>query len=137
VGVFGDLENPQFGVRAVTDDPERGSAILKGFNHAFDLGIPVVPASVDDGYGLATDATAARALAGDDAGLADSDAFRDAVPGADDATLVGWVDLAAVQQQVPDTGDVRAEDYEAVEALGFTSTPTDEGSRFVLRLTTR
>ena len=138
VGVFGDdVENPQFGMRAVTDDPERATDVIKGFDYAFDLGIRTVPAAVDDGYVLATDVTTARALAGEDAGLGDSAAFQAAVPGADDASLIGYADLAAILEQIPEGDGFEAADYEAVEAVGVTSTPTEKGTRFVLRITTR
>jgi hypothetical protein len=131
----GDLEDPQFGIRAVTDDPERATGILKGFNYAFDLGIRTVPADVDDGYVLATDTTTARALAGDNPGLGDTDAFRAAVPGVDDATYVLYVDMQSVLDQFPNGSGFTKSDYEAVQALGMTSTPTDQGSRVVLRVT--
>jgi hypothetical protein len=138
VGVFGHVPGqPAFGVRAVTDDAERATSVLKGFDYAFDLGIRTVPASVDDGYVLAADVTAARALAGEDAGLGDSAAFQAAVPGADDATAIGYADLATILEQLPQGGGFRASDYEAVQAFGFSSTPTDKGTRQVLRITTR
>jgi hypothetical protein len=92
-------------------------------------------APADDGYALATDTATARALAGDNPGLGDSDAFRAAVPGVDDATAAGYLDLRALLRQFPDSGDFRRGDYEALQALGVTSTPTDQGSRLVLRVT--
>jgi hypothetical protein len=138
VALFGDdLEQPQFGLRAVTDDPERASDIVTGLIYGFDLDIRTVPAAVDDGYVLGTDVTTARALAGEDPGLGSSTAFRAAVPGADDATLVGYADLARILDQVPARDGIRPEDYQALQAVGFSSTPTDEGSRVVLRITTR
>jgi hypothetical protein len=132
-----DLEQPQFGIRAVTDDPERASDIVTGLIYAFDLGIRTVPAAVDDGYVLGTDVTTARALAGENPGLGSSAAFRAAVPEADDATTVGYANLARILDQVPAGDGFRPEDYQALQAVGFSSTPTDQGSRVVLRITTR
>ena len=137
VAVRGDLQDPQVGLRAVTEDPERATGILKGLNYAFDLGIRTVPAAVDDGYVLATDVTTARALAGEDPGLGDSAAFRAAAPAADEATMVGYADLTALLDQFPDGGGFERSDYDALQALGITSTNTDEGTRMVLRITTR
>jgi hypothetical protein len=137
LAVRGDLQDPQVGIRATTEDPDRATGILGGFIYAFDLPIDGVPAPVDDGYVLATDDLTARALMGEDGGLASTQAFRAAVPAADDATLVGYADLATILEQIPQGGGFKASDYEAVQALGFSSTPTDKGARQVLRITTR
>jgi hypothetical protein len=137
VAMRGDLEAPQVGLRAVTDDPERAIDILERLNDAFELHVPIAHANVDDGYALATDTATASALAGNDPGLGDSAAFRAAVPAADEATMVAYADLPALLDQFPESGDFRRSDYEALQALGVTSTNTDEGTRFVLRVTTR
>ena len=131
----GNVQDPQVGIRATTDDPERATDILEGFNYAFDLGIPVESAPVDDGYVLATDALTADALANNDGGLAGTEAFQAAVPGVEEATMVAYVDVSAVLDQFPSDGGFRRSDYEAVQALGVTSTPTDQGSRMVVRVT--
>ncbi len=133
----GDLENPQVGLRALTEDPERATDILEGLNYALELGIPVAHGNVDDGYALATDTATARAVAGKNSGLGDSAAFRAAAPAADGATMVGYADLTAILDQFPESGDFERSDYDALEALGVTSTNTDAGTRFVLRITTR
>ena len=131
----GSMQDPHVGIRATTDDPERATGILEGFNYAFDLGIPVESAPVDDGYVLATDALTARALMDDDGGLASTEAFQAALPGVEGATMVAYVDLSAVLDQFPSDGSFHRSDYEAVQALGMTSTPADQGSRVVLRVT--
>ena len=95
---------------------------------------------VPDGYAFGTDDRAAQAVSGDDGGLWDSERFQDAVADADDASAIGYVDLAAVVDAAiaaggPDAAE--AEDFAALDALGISVTGTDEGSRIVLRLTVR
>ena len=137
VTMGGDLDDPQVGLRAVTDDPERATGILEGLNYAFELGIPIAHGNVDDGYALATDTATARAVAGKNSGLGDSAAFRAAAPAADEATMVAYADLSAILDQFPEGGEFRRSDYDALHAFGITSTNTDEGTRMVLRITTR
>jgi hypothetical protein len=79
-------------------------------------------------------------MAADDGGLGDTDRFRAAVADPDDATLIGYVDLAAVVDRLGEEGGesaAKAQKFAAVDALGFSGTSTDEGSRFVLRITMR
>jgi hypothetical protein len=140
VAAFGDLEDPRVGVRVVTEDGERALDIVDDLLAQPEIGLPLEPAPVDDGYVLGTDASTAEELAAGDGGLGGTDAFEDAVADADDASAVGYVDLAAVVEQLRAQGGetaAEAEKFAAVEALGFSASSTDEGSRFVLRVTTR
>jgi hypothetical protein len=140
IAAFGDLEVPQFGVRVVTEDGERAVEIVDELLVESDAGLPIVPAPVDDGFVLGTDAPTAEALAAGDGGLGDTAAFRAAVADPDGARAIGYVDLGAVVDRlVAQGGEAGAEaaKYSAVDALGFSATSTDEGSRFVLRITTR
>ncbi|WP_369140494.1 hypothetical protein [Modestobacter versicolor] len=139
LAVLGDLAAPQFGVRAVTDDPQRATEVLGQVLGSPELGLPVVTVPSEDGYVLATDQGLADALA-DDGGLGGTEAFQAAVADPDDAGAIGFVDLGTVIDQVVAEGGESAADAErfaALGAVGFSATTTDDGGRFVLRITTR
>nr|WP_246215397.1 DUF3352 domain-containing protein [Modestobacter muralis] len=137
VAVTGDLAVPSFGARVLTDDPQRATEVLDGL--VGDLGLPVAVLPLDDGYVLASDQPLADALTAD-GGLGDTEAFRAAVVDADDAGAVGFVDLGTlIDQVVAEGGDdaTQAQEFSALRALGFSASTTDDGGRFVLRITTR
>jgi hypothetical protein len=137
VAVTGDLSAPSFGARVRTDDPQRATDVLDRVLGDADLPVGVVP--LDDGYVLASDQEIADAL-GEDGGLGDTAGFRAAVPDLDDARAVGFVDLGRlVDQVIAQGGDdaTQAQDFSALGALGFSASTTDDGGRFVLRITTR
>jgi hypothetical protein len=140
VAAFGDVEDPRVGARVVTEDGDRATEIIDDLLAQSGADLEIESAPVDDGFVLGTDAATADALAAGDGGLGDTGAFQEAVADPDDASAIGYVDLASVVDQlVAQGGDVgeEAAKYTAVEALGFSATSTDEGSRFVLRITTR
>lgn len=139
VAVLGDVAAPQFGVRAVTDDPQRAVQVLGQVLASPEIGFPVSAVPLEDGYVLSTDPALSGALA-EDGGLGDTEAFRAAVPDADTAGVIGFVDLGAlVDQFTAQGGDAaaQAEELAALDALGFRATTTDDGGRFTLRITTR
>jgi hypothetical protein len=140
VAAFGDAAAPSFGARVVTDDGERASELVQNVLASPEFGLEAVVSPVAGGYALASDAAALEAVSGTDGGLAGTDAFQAAVAAPEDATVIGYVDLAAVVEQlVAQGGETGAEaaKFSAVEALGLSVSSTDEGSRFVLRITTR
>ena len=140
LAVLGDLTTgPQFGVRAVTEDPQRAVQVLGEVLGNPELGVPVSAVPLEDGYVLSTDPALSEVLA-EDGGLGDSEAFRAAVAAADTAGAIGFVDLGAlVDQFIEQGGDTaaEAEKFRALDALGFSATNTDDSGRFVLRVTTR
>ncbi|UOY03414.1 DUF3352 domain-containing protein [Blastococcus sp. PRF04-17] len=140
VAAFGDVDEPRFGARVATEEPGEAVRLLDVVLDDPQLGLPVVHDTVDGGYVVAGDEAALDLLARADGGLGDSEAFRAAVADPDEAGAIGYVDLAAVVEQLVDRGGETAEQaarFGAVEALGFSATSTDEGGRFVLRITTR
>ena len=140
VAAFGDATAPAFGARVVTEDGQRAARLVDEILTMPDFGIQTVPAGVPDGYAFGTDDRSAQAVAGDDGGLWDSERFQDAVADAEGASAIGYVDLAAVVEAMRAAGGpdaAEAEDYAALDALGISATGTDEGSRFVLRITVR
>ena len=137
IAVTGDWESPAFGARVVTDDPDRALEVLDVIVAESGGEVPLFSSPADGGYAVASDQSLADAVAGQGF-LGDTDAFRAAAPEAEDAVVAAFVDLRAVIEQLPDSGDegVQPSDLAAVEALGLTSGMTDEGARFVLRITT-
>jgi hypothetical protein len=137
---FGNVEAPAFGVRVVSEDGDRASAVIDELLSSFGAELPLVSTPVDDGFVLGSDTSTAQTLAAGYGGLGETDAFRDAVADPDAASGVVYVDLAALVDQAVarggDTGEEAAK-YSAVRALGLSATTTDEGGRFVLRITTR
>ena len=139
MAVLGDVAAPQFGVRAVTDDPQRAVQVLGEVLGSPEVGLPVSAVPLEDGYVLSTDQAVAEALA-EDGGLGDTEVFRDAVADPGSAGAVGFVDLGALVDQAAEQGGdaaAGAARFAALDALGFSATATDDGSRFVLRVTTR
>ena len=139
VAVFGDLESPALGARVVTEDPEAAAQSVDALLGSLEVGAAPVYSFGERDYVVATDAETADAL-GADGGLGDAEAFRAAVADPGDASAIVFVDLAAVLDQVVAQGGGAGEEaakYSAVEALGMSVAGTDEGSRFVLRITTR
>ena len=139
VAVLGDVTAPQFGVRAVTEDPQRAVQVLGEVLGSPEVGLPVSAIPLEDGYVLSTDQALADVLA-EDGGLGDTEAFRAAVADPDTAGVIGFVDLGALVDQVAAQGGdsaVEAEEFAALGALGFSASTTDDGGRFVLRITTR
>ncbi len=139
VAVLGDVAAPQFGVRAVTEDPQRAVQVLGEVLGSPDISLPVSATALEDGYVLSTDRAVADALA-EDGGLGGTGAFRAAVADPDTAGAIGFVDLGALVDQFAGQGGdtaAEAEKWAALQALGFSATTTDDGSRFVLRITTR
>lgn len=139
VAAFGDLQAPAFGARVTTQQPQEAARLLDGVLSSPDIGLAPVFDEAAGGYVVATDRPTLGLLASDGA-LGDTDAFQAAVADPDTASAIGFVDLAAVVDRlVAEGGDSGAEaaTYSAVEALGFSATSTDEGGRFVVRITTR
>lgn len=139
VVVRGDLTAPAFGARVTTDDPTTALRAVEGLLGTAGADVPVVTAPADGGYVVATDPALADAL-GEDGSLGDTDAFRAAVADPEDASAVVFVDVAAVVDSLVAQGGPTGEEaqkWAAVEALGLSGGGTDEGSRFVLRITTR
>jgi hypothetical protein len=139
VALLGDLGNPAFGARVTTEQPQEAVRLLDRVLSSPEFAVPVIYSDADGGYVVASDQATLDALAAD-GGLADTPAFRAAVADRDDASAIGYVNLAAVVDQLVAQGGDHGEEaakFSAVEALGFSATGTDEGSRFVLRITTR
>ncbi|MCZ2830966.1 hypothetical protein O2W14_19160 [Modestobacter sp. VKM Ac-2986] len=139
LAVTGDLAAPAFGARVLTDDPQRATEVLDGVLGDPELGLPLTTVALDDGYVLASDEQLADALT-TDGGLGDTEAFRAAVGNAEDAGAVGFVDLGRLIDQVVAEGGedaAQVQEFSALRALGFSATTTDDGGRFLLRVTTR
>ncbi len=132
--------NPAFGARVTTEQPQEAVRLLDAF-----LARPSSPSPSSTRTRTAvTSSPATQATARRPGRRRRSrrtlPAFRAAVADPDDASAIGYVNLAAVVDQLVAQGGDHGEEaakFSAVEALGFSATGTDEGSRFVLRITTR
>lgn len=137
VAVFGDLENLAFGARVATEQPQEAIGLLDSVLNSAEFGLPAVYSEAAGGYVVATDQATLDALM-TDGSLADTDAFRSAVADPETASAIGFVDLGNLVDQLVAQGGNEAEQarkFRGVEALGFSATSTDEGGRFVLRIT--
>ena len=141
VAAFGEVANPRVGARVVTEDGARATEIVDDL--LAEAGAGVAPRARPGGRRLRARhrrGDRGRPGRGRRAGSASTDAFRAAVADPDDASAMGYVDLGAViDQLVAEGGDTgkEAAKFAAVDAVGFSATGTDEGGRFVLRITTR
>lgn len=75
---------------------------------------------------------------GSEDGLGDSDAFKDAVPDADDASSIAYVDVTkAVDAFGDELDDEERENIEPLSAIGFSLNGEDDHADFRLRVTTK
>ena len=139
VAVFGDIENPGLGAKVLTDDPRNAARKVAELLAQPGHEVPALFQDTEGGYLAASDPAALDAVAAG-GNLGDTKAFRAAVADPDSANAVGYVDLArVVDRLIAEGGDTgqQAAKFRAVRALGFSATGTDDGGRFVLRITTR
>ncbi len=130
VAGWGDEQSPEGLLRTRSDDPEAGVAVLRKVYDAAggaELGAfdDLVEAR-EDGLAVGTPG----ALAADGKTLSSLEPFTGAVPEADDASFVAWVDL----QQALTLSGVATPDTEPLKAFGMTAKGTTEGT-FTARLT--
>ncbi|MCA1710623.1 MAG: DUF3352 domain-containing protein, partial [Actinobacteria bacterium] len=131
VALLGEGGSPGFAVRTTTKDPDRALTSLQRVLQT--LGDPALVRRTSDGLvGGSTAAVVDRVAA--DGTLGEQDAFRRAVPDADDAGLVVFVDVPrAVRLFGPDSSQL-----ERVEAFGMTASADSSGDgSFRLRVTFR
>ena len=139
VAAVGDLEQPGFGARVTTEEPRTAARLLDGVLSSPEFGVPAVYSDAEGGYAVATDQATLDALV-DGGRLGETEAFQAAVAEPDDASWIGYADLAAVVDQLVEQGGSAGEEaakWQALEAFGGSQWTADEGTRFVLRITTR
>jgi hypothetical protein len=133
----GGFAQPVAGVRAESDAADLGPALDRFLRFTDASGLPLERRDVPGGYVLATDRTQAEAMTRD-GGLGGSDAFRDAVPDADAASVVAYID---VQRLLTRYGtrfdDELAATLRPLRAVGLTVAATSDGTTTTLRVTTR
>lgn len=106
----------------VGDDPSSGVYVKDG---------------KDDRYVVATDEGYADEV-GNGGDLGDSDAFKDAVPDADGASTVMYVDVSKVVEAFGDElDDEERENMEPLSAFGLSVSGEDDHADFRMRLTTK
>jgi hypothetical protein len=115
----------------VTTDVDRAERVLAAAQRS-GLDLPVVRRVGDDELVVASTPAQAGRLAADGT-LGERDAFRDALPGLEDADLALWVDIKGVVGLFAGFGapsepaDVD-EDLEPIEGIGVTVSSQDQGS---------
>jgi hypothetical protein len=133
----GGSGGPVAGLRAQSDAAGLGEALDRLLRFTDSSGLPLERRDVPGGYVLATDRTQAEAMTRD-GGLGDSDAFRGAVPDADHASVVAYVDVQRLLTSYGwgVDGDLAA-GLRPLRAVGLAMTATGDGTTARLRITTR
>jgi hypothetical protein len=120
-------------------DPAAVGRFVTGMNRDSDLrsdDFRLHQGSADGDPVVATTEAYARELAG--GGLGDQQSFRDAVPGAEDARAVLYVDMAGMLKEHGGHLDAKKRaQYEPFSALGVTTRGEGRNAEFTVRLTTR
>ena len=132
------LGEEDFGLRARTRDVDAA------YRTAEDLARRVLgddPSSglrrLDDGIAVGSTPEALEAISGSDGGLGKSEVFTTAVPDADRAGAVVYVDIArAIEVSGEDLGE-DAQDAAALQSFGLTSSGDRSDGAFRMRLTVR
>lgn len=141
----GLTSTPAFGMRTVSD-PAAASAVFATIQADLDR-FQVLPTGtiaydeVDDGIVLASTPAYEQVLAHGGGGLGKAPRFTAAVPEADSAQGILYVDIATLLDRVGNhldlSPDVR-KNLEPIAALGLTGTSSGDGAaQFSLRITTR
>jgi hypothetical protein len=129
---------PVLGVHVESDAAGLGPALDRLLRFTDASGLPLERRDVPGGYVLATDRTQAEAMTGG-GDLGGSDGFRDAVPDADRASFVAYVDVQRLLASAYGKAlgaDVR-QSLQPVRTVGVTMSPAGDGTTTTLRVTTR
>lgn len=148
VALFGDQVALALGEPDASGQPVvglRGASAAAGVGGALDRllrftdasGLPLERRDVSGGYVLATTRGEADALAKGGT-LGQSDAFRDAVPDADRAAVVGYVDVQRVLETYGRSADADTVDaLKPLRAVGLSVSTGSDSATLTLRVTTR
>jgi len=140
VGASGNVASPEIGARVLTDASDVAGPLAAISNLTARSGVTLQHTTIDGGYTVATTSGYAKKLgtAGD---LGSSDRFKKAVPDAEGAGIVAYVDVPGFLEKYGDAlaeGAPLPEELSKFDAIGLSSTAKDNGeSSFSLRLTTR
>jgi hypothetical protein len=130
--------------RVATEDPERALEVLDQLARLDPSGALAHTATAPDGYVAGNNKDHVAGAADGDTTLGDSEAFADAVPDADDASALLFVDIHAVMELLSSwgaSGDSGGSDevsgWGPLEAFGVTATGENGNGEFRARLTFR
>ena len=127
---------PGIGIRSVTD-PEKGADLADRLGRTLAYwsgGFGITAEETDDGLVIASTPEFAEQLKQGDGGLGEAPGFQAAVPDAEGASYVVWLDLAAISGALALAEPDAANLIEPLDALGFTMTPSDDGTAVRARL---
>jgi hypothetical protein len=137
-----DLDGPDWGAvtaRVATDGPERALEVIDTLAATAPEDVLTSPAP--DGYVVGNDREHLADAANGDNGLAGDPAFARAVPDADGAGALLFVDLRSVAEVLSTWGEPVGPEAESgwdvLEAFGFTASSDDGNGEFTMRLTFR
>ena len=133
----GGAGEPVIGVRGASDDKTLPAALDRLLQKTDSSGLPLERRNVPGGYVLATSRQQAQALSAD-GDLGSNAGFRDAVPGADQAFVVAYVDVQGIAANYGSlAGEQTASAMSALRAVGLSATPTADGAELTVRVTTK
>jgi hypothetical protein len=132
----GGAGEPVVGVRGASDDPGLGAAVDRLLQLTDRSGLPLERRDVPGGYVLATSRQEAQAMS-DGGDLGGNGTFRDAVPAADNAFAVVYVDVEHAASYAAMAGAQTAGAVSALRAVGLSATATDDGAELTVRVTTK
>jgi len=125
------------GVRSITD-PVAAADLAKRMQPLIDeatAGFGVVVEPTEDGLVMATTPDYANQLAAGDGGLGATQAFTRAVPNANGAQAVAFVDLKSYTQAVATLGPNADDTFSRLQALGLSVSVSEGRSDLLLRVT--
>ncbi len=127
---------PGIGLRSVTD-PQAGADLADRIQSALSSltgGFGITATGTEDGMVVASSEEFADELVSGDGSLGSQPGFQEAVPDADQAAMVMWLDFAAIsgfaQLASPESADV----ISPLQSLGIAVTPEEGGTQVRARL---
>ena len=134
-GVAGD---PEVAAQVSTAGADRALDLLDSLGAPFGLPSDSLHAQrTADGYLLSTSASYDPRPRPGVRTLAEDPTFQKAVPDRANAGLVAYVNLGSILDSDPDVSAKDKADWKHLGAVGMTVSPTSDGTRMTLRLTTR
>ncbi len=138
VGGPDDRGQPVVGARGTSASAASSGALDRLLQATDAAGLPLERRDVPGGYVLSTSRQQLAALAAGGGGLGGTDAFRDAVPAADAAQAVVYVDVERLAGAYTSMLGSGADDsLKALKAVGLSASQTGDGLAMTLRVTTR
>ncbi len=129
---------PEFAAQVRTSGADRALQLLGTLGEPFGFSSENLhPRRTADGYLISTSAGYDPRPPAGTRTLGDDPAFQKAVPDRAQAGLIGYVNLGAILDSDPEASAQDKADWKHIGSVGLAAVPTSDGSRLVLRFTTR